>query len=101
MEASTTTLRDLVEEHRDEILALAHRRGAHDVRLIGSVARGDESPESDIDFVVRFDRPRGLLNHAGLIRQLEDLLDVEVDVISEGGLRPGDEDTFLAGALTL
>ncbi len=83
------TLRQLVADHRDEILALAREHGAHDVRVIGSVSRGDEDADSDIDFLVRFEQGRSLFDQAGLLHGLEELLGVEVDVVSEGSLPDG------------
>ena len=79
--------RETVHQKRDAILAVARRYGAHDVRIIGSVARGDAGEDSDLDLVVRFDPGRSLFDHGGLIMDLRDLLGVRVDVISEGGMR--------------
>ena len=75
---------------RDAIIRLASSYGAHDVRLFGSLARGDSTATSDVDLVVRFDPDRSLLDHGGLLMDLRDLLDCKVDVISEGGTRKGD-----------
>lgn len=86
----TQTLRQLVADHRDEILALAREHGAHDVRVIGSVSRGDDDADSDIDLLVRFEPGRSLFDQAGLVHDLEELLGVEVDVVSEGSLPDGD-----------
>lgn len=72
---------------REAILDIARRHGAHDVRVIGSVARGDAEEASDLDLVVRFDPDRTLLDHGELIMDLQDLLQVGVDVISEAGMR--------------
>ena len=72
---------------REAILAIARRYGAHDVRIFGSVARGDATADSDLDLLVRFEPDRSLFDHGGLIMDLQDLLGVKVDVISEGGLR--------------
>jgi predicted nucleotidyltransferase len=73
---------------RDEILAIARRHGAFDVRIFGSLARGDAIENSDLDLVVRFDPGRTLLDHAGLIGDLEDLLEMKVDVIDADGMHP-------------
>ena len=80
--------KDDILKRRDEILAVARRNGASDVRIFGSVARGDTTDASDLDLVVTFDRGRTLLDHAGLIGDLEDLLGVKVDVIDADGMRP-------------
>lgn len=71
---------------REEIIAVARRYGASDVRLFGSVARGDVTESSDVDFVVRFDPDRSLLDQGGLLMDLRALLGVKVDVVSEGAL---------------
>jgi len=81
-------LRESVTARRDDILRVAARHGAHDVRVFGSVARGDATDGSDLDLVVRFEAGRTLLDHAALIGDLEDLLGVRVDVIDVDGMRP-------------
>lgn len=78
---------DQIVQNRDAILAIARRYGAHDLRIFGSVARGDSTESSDLDLIVRFDEDRSLLDHGGLIVDLQDLLGVKVDVISERGMR--------------
>ncbi len=72
---------------RDAIIRLAHRYGAHDVRLFGSLARGDATEASDVDLLVRFDPDRSLFDHGGLLMDLRDLLGCNVDVVSEGALQ--------------
>ena len=72
---------------RDAIIRLAHRYGAHDVRLFGSLARGDATEASDVDLLVRFDPDRSLFDHGGLLMDLRDLLGCKVDVVSEGALQ--------------
>ena len=79
--------RDILHERRDEIIKIANRYGAHDVRIFGSVARGDAHATSDLDLIVRFDPDRSLFDHGGLIVELEELLGIKVDVVSENGLR--------------
>ena len=79
--------REFVRQHRDAILALARRYGAHDVRIFGSVARGDATEDSDLDLIVHFDSDRSLFDHGGLLMDLQDLLGIKVDVLDEEGLR--------------
>jgi len=79
---------EMIRQHRNEILALAQRYGAHDVRIFGSVARGEATAASDLDLIVRFDPDRSLFDHGGLLMDLRDLLGVKVDVIDEEGMRP-------------
>jgi hypothetical protein len=78
--------RQKLQEKREEILEIARRYGAHDVRIFGSVARGDATGESDLDLVVRFDPGRTLLDQGGLLMDLRSFLGMEVDVVSEGAL---------------
>jgi len=90
-----------LHRRRQEILAVATRRGASDVRIFGSVARGDANESSDVDLVVRFEPSRTLLDHAGLIGDLEDLLGVKVDVIDADGMGPRFRAVVEKEALTL
>jgi len=79
-------LHDDLLERREEILAVAARHGARRVRVFGSVIRGEETPESDLDLLVEFEPGRSLLDHIALAQDLKDLLGREVDVVTEGGL---------------
>lgn len=67
---------------RDEIVTLAQRRGADNVRVFGSVARGEATPESDVDFIVDFETGASLVDQSGLRLDLIELLNVNVDVVS-------------------
>jgi len=78
----------LLRTRRKEILEIAARHGAVNVRVFGSVARGDDRPDSDIDFLVNLESGRSLLDLARLLRELNTLLGYPVDVITEAGLRP-------------
>lgn len=78
----------LLRAHRTEILATAARHGARNVRVFGSVARGDARPDSDIDILVDMEPGRSLFDLGGLLIDLQTLLGVEVDVVTEKGLRP-------------
>jgi predicted nucleotidyltransferase len=91
----------LVRDRREEILRLADKRGARNVRVFGSVARGDALAGSDIDFLVAMDEGHGLLDLVGLWQDLEELLGVKVDVVTEGGLKPGIRERVHAEAVSL
>ena len=78
--------KDDIFKRRDEIIAVAKRYGAEDVRIFGSVARGDATDVSDIDFLVRFEPGRSLFDQGGLLMDLRAMLGVKVDVVSEGAL---------------
>lgn len=75
--------RQLLHEKRDEILALAAKHKAHNVRVFGSVVRGEEGPESDVDFVVAFADDASLFDLIELKLDLEDLLGRGVDVVED------------------
>lgn len=94
------SLSDL-QARRSEILALAQRYGARNVRVFGSVARGEHTDESDIDFLVRLDDDRSLLDHIALVRELEDLLKCKVDVVSEEALHRLIRDRVLSEGVPL
>src|SRR6266542_2236895 len=80
------SLQDL-RRRRVEILAAAARHGIRNVRVFGSVARGDADDRSDVDFLVELERGRSLLDLAGLLVDLEDLLGRRVDVVTVPGLK--------------
>ena len=80
-------LDQLLKTHREEILTTARKHGAYDVRVFGSVARGEAHPDSDVDLLVNLETGRSLLDLARLLRELQTILGVNVDVITEAGLR--------------
>lgn len=90
-----------LRQRRAEIVRLAEQFGARNVRVFGSVARGQQRDISDIDILVKFDRGRSLFDLIGLKQDLEDLLGCEVDVISEGGLHPDADQRILQEAVSL
>ena len=92
---------DILMQKRSAILDCAKRYGAGKIRVFGSVARGDTGELSDVDFLVSFAPERSLLEHGALIMDLRDLLQCEVDVISENGMRPRFRDRILKDAIPL
>ncbi|MDP1768721.1 MAG: nucleotidyltransferase family protein [Nitrospirota bacterium] len=79
---------DLLTIKRPEILRLAQAHGAHNVRVFGSVARGEARPDSDVDFLVEMKSDRSLLDLIELSQELETLLQRKVDVLTDQGLSP-------------
>lgn len=77
----------VLQTNRDAILQAARKHGAYNVRIFGSVARGEARPDSDIDFLINLEPGRSLLDRAALILELEALLGCKVDVANERGLR--------------
>lgn len=90
-----------LRERRDEIIETARARGATRVRVFGSVARGEATENSDIDFLVDLDDGRGLFDLGGLLMDLRELLGHNVDVVTEASLRPRVSRRVLADAVEL
>ncbi|HTO00420.1 MAG TPA: nucleotidyltransferase family protein [Microthrixaceae bacterium] len=86
-----STRRAVVESKRDEIHDLVRQHHGRTAALFGSVARGDDTPQSDIDFLVEFEPGSSLFDLMDLQEALERLLGVSVDVVSAGGLKDRDE----------
>lgn len=79
---------ELLRGKREEILRIAAKHGAHNVRVFGSVARGEADEKSDVDFLVEMEPGRSLLDMGGLLMDLRDLLGRDVDVTTERSLKP-------------
>jgi uncharacterized protein len=77
---------ELLKERRQEILRIAARHGAHNVRIFGSVARGEAGPESDLDLLVEVGSDRTPFFPGGLIADLEELLGKKVQVVTQEAL---------------
>lgn len=97
---ATPHLRAVVEAKRDAIRAAVARHHGRRVRLFGSVARGEDRPDSDIDLLVDFEVASSLFDLIRLTRELEELLGLPVDVVSTGGLKERDT-RILAEAIDL
>lgn len=95
-----TTLTEL-RNRRSEIIEIARARGASRVRVFGSVARGEATDTSDVDFLVDLEPDRSLFDLGGLLMDLQDLLHRNVDVVTERGLRPRVAQRVLADAVEL
>ncbi len=96
-----TDLAQLLQVKRAEILEAAVRNGASDIRVFGSIARGDAHDESDIDFLVEFEKGRSALDKVGLIEELEQLLGSKVLVVTPGALHRVIRDKVLSEAMPL
>jgi predicted nucleotidyltransferase len=95
------TLQEVRTTRRDEILRVVARRGARNIRVFGSVARGENDAASDIDFLVDLEPDRSLFDLSGLLMDLEALLQTEVDVVTERGLRARIREKVLREAVPL
>ena len=91
----------LLHTNRMKILEVAARYGASHVRVFGSVARGTADEISDIDFLVNLSPERSLFDLGGLLYELHQMLGVEVDVVTEEGLRPRICEIVLSEAVDL
>lgn len=83
---SKTSINQFLQENRDTILAIATKHGAKNVRVFGSVVRGEATAESDVDFLVDLGETLSPWFPMGLIHDLETLLDRQVDVVTEKSL---------------
>lgn len=81
------TLEVLLKEKREEILRIAAKHGARNVRVFGSVVRGEADQASDVDFLVDMEPGRSLLDLGGLQMELEAVFGCRVDVVTERGLK--------------
>jgi predicted nucleotidyltransferase len=90
-----------IEAHREEIRRIAEIHGARNVRLFGSVARGEDDASSDVDLLVDLDPGRGLLDLGGLLMDLRDLLQARVDVATPALLKARIRDRILREAVAL
>jgi predicted nucleotidyltransferase len=82
----------VLASRRADLMKIAREHRAVDVKVFGSVARGEDRPGSDLDLLVKFAAGASLFDQIGLAQDLEDALGVHVDVISEGGLRDTHEE---------
>lgn len=90
-----------IARHREAILNAVTAHHARAPRLVGSVVRGEDTPDSDIDILVEFDDTASMLDEVGLRLALSDILDVEVDVLDVGNLRGEMRDRVLHEAVPL
>ncbi len=94
-------LKQVLQDRRAEVLRIASQYGAVNIRVFGSVARGEDTAESDVDLLVDFDHPHSLLERVGLTLDLQDLLGKRVQVVTEPALHPYLRDRILQQAIPL
>ena len=95
------SLEELLQAKREDILRTASKYGAYNVRVFGSVARGEADSKSDIDLLVNMEPERSLFDLGGLLMDLQDLLNCNVDVVTEDGLRDRIRERVLKEAIAL
>ena len=94
-------IEDLLRAKREDILRLAVKHGAGNIRLFGSVARGEAQSDSDVDLLVQMEEGRSLLDLVRFWQDLEELLGRKVDVLTDGGISPYLKDRIYAEAVPL
>jgi uncharacterized protein len=98
---SAKEIKSLLKEKRNEIMHVASRYGAINIRVFGSVARGDSDEKSDIDFLVEMKPGHGLFDMGGMLMDLQTLLGRTVDVITPQGIKPRIRNRILREAIEL
>src|SRR5690349_13544711 len=81
-------IEDIIGDKRDEIIQLASQFGAYNIRVFGSVARGEARPDSDVDFLVQFRPGTSIWEAVGLWQALGELLNREVDLSTDDTIKP-------------
>jgi len=94
-------IKELLKEKREEILRIAAKHGARNVRVFGSVARDESDEESDIDLLVELEPGRSLMDHAALWLELQQALGRRVDVVSDRGIKPRMRERVLREAVPI
>jgi predicted nucleotidyltransferase len=92
---------EIIQDKKEQILALATKHGAQNVRVFGSVANGTADQDSDVDFLVDLEQDRSLFDLGGLLMDLQQLLNRNVDVVTENGLHWYIKDRILSEAKPL
>jgi predicted nucleotidyltransferase len=90
-----------IQDRREDILRIAAKHGASNVRIFGSVVRGQAGEGSDVDVLVHLNDDRSLLDHVALMHDLEDLLGCKVDVVEDDALHRSIRQRVLAEAMPL
>jgi len=94
-------LDDLLQEKRALILKVAGDHGIKNVRIFDSVSRGEDEPKSDLDLLVEFEKDRSLFDLIRFKQELEDLLEIKVDVVTENSIHWSMKEDVLNEAIQL
>jgi len=94
-------LYDVLQEKRYLILKIADNHGVQNVRVFGSVARNEDVPTSDLDLLVEFEKERSLFDLIRFQQEIEELLDINVDVVTENAIHWSMKEDVLNGAVQL
>ena len=94
-------IKETIERNREQVIKLASKYGASNIRLFGSVASGTDDQKSDIDFLVDVEPGRSLFDLGGLLFDLQQLLGRPVDIVTTAGLRPRIRERVLREAIAL
>jgi uncharacterized protein len=100
-EKADMNISQLIQQKRRQILEIAEGHGARNVRLFGSVARGETTETSDLDLLIEMEPGRSLLDIVAIKQDLEDLLGCKVDVVTEAAISPYLRDKVLQEAVRL
>lgn len=92
---------ELLQQKRDDIRRIATKHGAYNLRVFGSVARGEARPESDIDLLIEKGPTTSSWFPAGLVLELEEMLGRRVEIVTEKALNPDLRDRVLSEAIPL
>lgn len=95
------TLETLRAQYRNKILELAEQHGVENIRVFGSVARGDQDEKSDLDLLYALKPPSGLWEACGMYGLLEEMLPCKLDFVCEDNLRPHVKQSILTEAIPL
>ncbi len=95
------SISSIIKNRREEVINIAQKYGAKNVRVFGSMARGEESSESDLDIIVEMEHGSSLLDIIAIKQDIEELLGRKVDVVTEASISPYIRDAVLKEAVNL
>ncbi|MEN8264397.1 MAG: nucleotidyltransferase family protein [Nitrospirota bacterium] len=95
------SISSIIKNRREEVINIARKYGAKNVRVFGSMARGEESADSDLDIIVEMEHGSSLLDIIAIKQDIEELLGRKVDVVTEASISPYIRDAVLKEAVNL